>query len=273
MHPVLIEIGRFGLPTYGVLVALAVLASLWTVKRRGDRAGLDGARLVDLCLWVLIWALVGSKATLVMVELPRYLANPGELVGVLRAGGVFLGGFLSALVAGLVLVRRYGMPWLPTLDVIIPSLALGHAIGRIGCLMAGCCWGSPCALPWAVTYTDPRAAANVGTPLGVAVHPFPLYEASFDFALYLGLAWLFWRRLRPGLVFAAYLIAYGAGRFGLELTRGDYARGLWFGGVLSTSQLLSAGMVAVGLTMLVSLLRSAATAATSAAPDKPTRSR
>jgi len=263
MHPVLIELGRFDLPTYGILVALAVVAALWTVKLRADRAGLDGVRLVDLCLWVVIWALVGSKLTLILVELPRYLANPGDLVGVLRAGGVFLGGFLTALVAGVILVRRYRLEWLPTLDVIIPSLALAHAIGRVGCLMAGCCWGKACALPWAITYHDPRAAANVGTPLGVPLHPFPVYEGLFDLALYGLLARLYWRRPRPGVVFAAYLVLYGVGRFLLEFTRGDTARGFPLGGVLSTSQLISIGMVVAGGAMLGVVAR-----AETAAPAK-----
>jgi phosphatidylglycerol---prolipoprotein diacylglyceryl transferase len=251
MHPVLIDFGRFALPTYGVLVAIAVVVGLWTIKLRADRAGMDGNRVVDLALWVLIWGLLGSKLTLVLVELPRYLADPGELLGVVRAGGVFLGGFLSALVAGVALTRRYRLPWLPTLDVIIPSLALSHAIGRVGCLMAGCCWGAPCRAPWAITYTDPRAAANVGTPLGVPLHPFPVYEAVFDLGLYLGLAWLFSRRPRPGRVFATYLVTYGVGRFLLEHYRGDASRGFPLGGPLSTSQLIAVGLVTVGLAIHV----------------------
>jgi len=274
MHPVLIDFGRFALPTYGALVALAVVVALWTVKLRGDRAGLDGGRLVDLCLWVVIWALIGSKVTLVLVELPRYLAHPRELVGVVRAGGVFLGGFLTALATGVVLVRRYRMEWLPTLDVIIPSLALAHAIGRVGCLMAGCCWGKACSLPWAITYQDPRAAANVGTPLGVPVHPFPVYEGLFDLALYAVLARLYWRRPRPGVVFALYLVLYGLGRFLLEFTRGDAARGFPFGGVLSTSQLIAVAMVVAGTAMLAAVTRSdAETAPDAAGGERPSRKR
>jgi phosphatidylglycerol:prolipoprotein diacylglycerol transferase len=163
-----------------------------------------------------------------------------------------------------ILVRRYRLEWLPTLDVIIPSLALAHAIGRVGCLMAGCCWGKACDLPWAVTYHDPRAAANVGTPLGVALHPFPVYEGLFDLALYGVLAHLYWRRPRPGVVFASYLVLYGIGRFLLELTRGDAARGFPFGGVLSTSQLISLGMLVAGAAMLAVVGRSAHREATAA---------
>jgi phosphatidylglycerol:prolipoprotein diacylglycerol transferase len=246
MHPTLIDLGFFQLPTYGVLLALGVIAGLWTLKRRADAAGMDGVRLVDFALWLVIWALLGAKLLLVLVELPRYLADPASLIGTIRAGGVFLGGFIAAIIAAVVLLRRYRLAALPTFDVIAPSLALGHSIGRIGCLMAGCCWGGRCDLPWAITYTNPVAAERLGTPLHVALHPFPVYAAMFNFGLYLVLARLFARRPAPGRVFASYLMLYGIGRFALEFTRGDAVRGFVLGGALSTSQLIALGLLAAG---------------------------
>jgi phosphatidylglycerol:prolipoprotein diacylglycerol transferase len=246
LHPILIDLGFFQIPSYGVLVALGVMAGLYTLKLRGDRSGMDGAQLVDVGLWIVIWALIGAKGLLVVVELPRYIGDPAQLAGLLRAGGVFLGGFIAAVIAGVVLFRRHNLAPLPTMDAMVPSLALGHAIGRLGCLMAGCCWGSRCDLPWAITYTDPQAAANVGTPLHVALHPFPAYAALFNFTLYLVLEWLYRQRLAPGRVFASYLMLYGLGRFALEWTRGDEARGFVFSGLLSTSQLIALGMVVLG---------------------------
>jgi phosphatidylglycerol:prolipoprotein diacylglycerol transferase len=247
MHPILIDFGFYALPSYGVLLATGVLAALWTLKRRADRAGMDGTKLVDLSLWLVIWALVGAKGLLVMVELPRYLRNPADLLVLVRAGGVFLGGFIAALIAAAVLLRRYQLPALPTFDVITPSLALGHSIGRVGCLMAGCCWGAACEAPWAITYTDPAAAQNVGTPLHTPVHPYPIYEGLFNLALYGGLALLYRRRPAPGRVLATYLAVYGTGRFLLEWTRGDAARGHVLGGLLSTSQVISIVLVVAGV--------------------------
>jgi phosphatidylglycerol---prolipoprotein diacylglyceryl transferase len=247
VHPVLIDLGFYQLPTYGVLLAVAAGVAMWTAWRRARLVGLDAGRIVDLALWLVIWALVGAKALLILVELPRYLRDPGELLWVVRSGGVFLGGFLAAVIAASILLRRYRLGFLSTFDVLSPSIALGHAIGRIGCLMAGCCWGASCHLPWAITYTDPRAAEMVGTPLHVAVHPFPVYSALFNLALYAVLAWLFRRWHGSGRVFATYLAAYGCGRFLLEYTRGDAARGFVLGGVLSTSQLISIGLVTAGV--------------------------
>ncbi len=247
MHPILIDLGWLQLPSYGVMVALGVLAGLLTLKRRADGAGLDGARLVDVGLWLVIWALIGAKGLLILVELPRYLSDPGQLLGVLRAGGVFLGGFLAAFVAGVVLIRRYRLPPLATLDVLVPSVALGQAIGRVGCLLAGCCWGSRCDLPWAVTYTDPVAAANVGTPLHVPLHPFPVYAAIVNLSLYLILEAIYARRPAAGRVFASYLVGYGSARFLLEFVRGDAGRGFVFGGAMSTSQLISSLLIVTGI--------------------------
>lgn len=259
MHPILIDFGFFQLPSYGVLLATAVVVALWTLRVRADRAGMDGVHLVDFGLWLVIWALVGAKLLLVVVELPRYVKDPAAILGTIRAGGVFLGGFVAAVVAAVVLLRRYELPVLPSFDVLSPSLALGHAIGRVGCLMAGCCWGAACDLPWAITYTSPIAAANLGTPLHQPLHPFPVYSSLFNLGLYLFLAAYYKRRPAAGSVFATYLILYGTGRFLLEWTRGDTVRGFVFGGALSTSQLISIVLIltGAGLRLWIRRLRTA----------------
>ncbi|MEJ2583347.1 MAG: prolipoprotein diacylglyceryl transferase [Acidobacteriota bacterium] len=255
MHPILIDFGFFQLPSYGVLLATAVVVALWTLRLRADRAGMDGTRLVDFGLWLVIWALLGAKLLLILVELPRYIRDPSSILGTIRAGGVFLGGFIAAAIAAIVLLRRYELPTLPTFDVISPSLALGHSIGRIGCLLAGCCWGASCDLPWAITYTDPVAAERLGTPLHQALHPFPLYSSLFNFGLFVFLATQYRRRPASGRVFAWYLLLYGSVRFFLELTRGDAARGYFFDGLLSTSQLISLALIVTGVGLHIWLTR------------------
>jgi len=145
MHPILIDLGFYALPSYGVLLATAVLVALWTIKVRAEGVGMDAARIVDFGLWLVIWALLGAKILLVVVEWKRYLGDPAQLLGLARAGGVFLGGFLFAIVAAVIMLRRYQLEALPTFDILAPSLALAQAIGRMGCLLAGCCWGRECS--------------------------------------------------------------------------------------------------------------------------------
>jgi phosphatidylglycerol:prolipoprotein diacylglycerol transferase len=245
MHPTLIDLGFVRLPSYGILLLVAAVVGLWNVRLRGNRSGMDGSRLSDFGLWLIIWAIVGAKVLLVAVDLPAYLSDPGSILRALRSGGVFLGGFAGALVAAIVLLRRYELPPLATFDVIAPSLALGQAIGRVGCLLAGCCWGASCDLPWAITYTGP-VAANLATPLGEPLHPFPAYAALVNFGIYRLLAGLHERRPPPGRVWATYLVLYGSLRFLLEWTRGDETRGFVFGGALSTSQLIALVLVVAG---------------------------
>ncbi len=255
MHPILIDLGFWQIPSYGVLLAIGVIVGLWRARVRAEKTGLNGDKIVDLGLWLVIWALLGSKLLLVVVELPRYLKAPGELLMLFRAGGVFLGGFIAGIIAAIVLIRKYDLPALKAFDALTPSVSLGQAIGRLGCLAAGCCWGGHCELPWAITYTDPRAAAALGTPLGVPVHPFPVYAIISNLTIFAILAWMYKQRLKPGRVFAAYLILYGAARFLLEETRGDAVRGFVLGGSLSTSQLITAIMIAVGIALQIWLSR------------------
>jgi phosphatidylglycerol:prolipoprotein diacylglycerol transferase len=248
MHPILFEIGDWPVYSYGVLLAAAYLAGLQFAVVRARRAGLDGTKVMDFGIYLIIAALVGAKLMLVLVDFDYFRAQPRELFSLVRAGGVFYGGLLGALLAGIWLVRRYNLPLWTTADLIAPGIALGHIIGRFGCLLAGCCYGRPTDVPWAVTFTDPVAAANVGTPLHEALHPTQVYDAGAEF-LILVLLLLTERRGRPfpGRTFWGYMVLYGVSRFVVEMFRGD-ARGMVMG--LSTSQFVSLLMVPVSLVML-----------------------
>lgn len=250
MLPVLIDLGFLRIPTYGVLLVTGIALGLWLAGRRASAAGLPGERVADLGFWVVAWGLIGAKALLVVTE-PSYLTSLANFWWLLRSGGVFYGGFLGAATATFVLLRRYELRFFPVADALVPSLALGHFFGRLGCFASGCCYGSACARPWAVTFHHPLAHEISGTPLGVPLHPTQLYEAAFNLANWLFLAALYRRRPRAGAVFAAYLIAYGAARFVIELFRGDPERGFVLGGALSTSQAIAAAMVVVGAAILV----------------------
>src|SRR5580692_4129641 len=143
MHPILFEIGSWPVYSYGILLAAAYLAGLQLAVVRARRAGLDSARVMDLGIYLIIAALVGAKLMLVLTDFGYFRANPRELLSLVRAGGVFYGGLLAAVAIGFWLMGRYRLPAWTTADVIAPGIALGHVIGRFGCLMAGCCYGRP----------------------------------------------------------------------------------------------------------------------------------
>jgi phosphatidylglycerol:prolipoprotein diacylglycerol transferase len=251
MHPILFEIGSWPVYAYGVLLALAYLAALQLAVVRARRAGLDGARVMDLGIYLIIAALVGAKLLLVVVDFQYFRSNPGELLSLVRAGGVFYGGLLTALVVALWLVRRYKLPMWTTADLFAPGIALGHVIGRFGCLLAGCCYGRPTSLPWGITFTDPAAAQNVGTPLGVPLHPTQLYDAGAELVIlvFLLVTEKKWRP-DPGRTFWLYMLLYAISRFVVEFYRGDQ-RGIIAG--VSTSQFVSILVVPIALAMLVRL--------------------
>jgi phosphatidylglycerol:prolipoprotein diacylglycerol transferase len=248
MHPILFRIGNWPVYSYGVLLAIAYLAALQFAVVRARRAGLDGARVMDLGIYLIIAALVGAKLLLVAVDFGYFRNQPRELLSLVRAGGVFYGGLIAAFLTAVVLVRRYQLPLWPTTDAFAPAIALGHIIGRFGCLLAGCCYGRPTDVPWAITFSDPIAAANVGTPLQVPLHPTQLYDAGAE-ALILAVLLLSERRGRPfaGRTFWLYMLLYSISRFLIEMYRGD-ERGMVFG--VSTSQFVALVLVPLSLLAL-----------------------
>ncbi len=250
MHPVLIDLGFFQIPTYGVLLYSGIVLAIYLASRRARLVGMSGTHVMDLGAWVVLSGLAGAKILLVITD-PSYLSSLAGLWGLLRAGGVFYGGLVAALVAAVVLLHRFNLPFLKVADVLAPSVALGHFFGRLGCFSAGCCYGRACSPSLGVVFTKPLAAEISGTPLNVPLYPTQLYEAAFNLANYAFLAWLFRRRLAPGSVLGAYLISYGVARFVIEFFRGDADRGFVLGGALSTSQAIAALMVPLGAGILV----------------------
>src|SRR5437764_7753811 len=191
MHPVLFAwripalpglgaLGPLTIYTYGVLLAAAYLGGLQLAMVRAKRRGLDATRVLDLGIYIIISALVGAKLLLLVTDFRSFRADPRELLTLARSGGVFYGGLILSVTVALWYIRRAGLPLWTTCDVFAPGIALGHAVGRLGCFFAGCCYGRPTTVPWAITFRDPFAAVNVGTPLNIPLHPTQLYEASAE---------------------------------------------------------------------------------------------
>lgn len=259
MHPTLVEIGPVTVYTYGLLLALAYLAGLQLAIWRARGRGLDGARVLDLGIYIIVSALIGAKLLLVIIDVDYFWRNPADLFSIARSGGVFYGGLILAVAVAFWYMRRHRMPLWATCDAFAPAIALGHVIGRFGCLMAGCCYGRPTTLPWGITFTDPFAGRELGTPLGVPLHPTQLYEAGAELVI-LAFLLAFERKGRPfpGRTFWGYLLLYGVSRFVIEFFRGD-ERGMVMGW-LSTSQFISVLLVPLSLGMLWHLSRTPAVA-------------
>lgn len=270
MHPFLFDLGTYDLPllgeihlrlpAYGVLVATALVVGWIWIARRAMRRGIDVDAAMGVVFWGLVGGLAGGKIGLLVVDLPLYLSEPSRLLSAdfLQAAGVVWTAILGGLL-GLVLAARHsGMPLGEIADLIAVPMPVCQAIGRLGCMAAGCCFGGTCAAPWGVTYHSVDAHLRTGVPLGTPLHPAPLYEALFSLAIVLPLVLLADRRRRtPGEAAAAYFATYGAGRFVVEFFRGDAVRGVWLGGTLSTSQILSLLIVPVALAVWWTLRRRA----------------
>ncbi len=248
MFPELVHIGNFALPTYGFLVSLGVLIGLWISVRNSAKQGIDPDQAWNLGILVVLCGIIGAKILYIVVDWSSYAAHPSEIfsLNTLRAGGVFSGGLLAALAAAVVYIRRHHMPALATCDAFAPGLALGHAIGRVGCFAAGCCWGKETHAFWGVTFKNPVANAYVGTPLNVPLEPTQLIESAVELANFFFLMWLFRRKKFDGQVMGTYLFLYGIARFFIEFLRGDPGRGEVFGGVMTGTQLISIGLVIAG---------------------------
>ena len=141
--PEIFGIGPLTIYTYGVMLAAAYLAGLQLAIVRGRKAGLDSGRLLDLGVYIVIAALVGAKLLLLVVNFNYFRNNPDEILVLARSGGVFYGGLITATLVAFWYIRRHKLPFWTTCDMFAPGIALGHVIGRVGCLMAGCCYGRP----------------------------------------------------------------------------------------------------------------------------------
>jgi len=266
MFPELFKIPytNFSFNTYGFLLALAFVTGLLVMARLAARDGLDKQRVYDLGLWVLAASLIGSKALMVITEWDVYYRdNPRQIftLDFFRSGGVYYGGFIAAVIASVIVMRVYKLPWWRTADAFAPGIAIGQAIGRLGCFSAGCCWGKPTASSLGVHFTekgheitgvptmvnhlsDPiqqnvwaERLANLGGLLApIKLHPTQLYEAGATLLIFVVLLLMHRRRRFEGQVILAYAMLYSVARFIIEYWRDD-PRGEVFD--LSTSQFIA----------------------------------
>lgn len=236
MYPILFKIGAFPVHTVGLLHALAFGIGVWWACREAQRAGFEVQHIIDLAVVAFVWSLIGARLFSVLFDgnLEWYLQHPFEIVAVWKGGLTFYGGFLFALAAGVRFVRRRNLDLWQVADFVAPGLALGLAVGRLGCLVSGDSFGKPTDLSWAVTFTDPHALAPTGVPL----HPTQIYSALTNLALFGILLWWQKRQRFQGELSLIFLLLYAGTRSLVEVFRND-PRGVYLDGLISTSQIIS----------------------------------
>ena len=232
----MIRLGPLAIHWYGVMVAAGFLATTaawnWLAKQDRRRHGFG----IDFATLVMFSGIIGARIAYIIANWSDYREHPASVFRVDQGGLIFYGGFIAACLVVLVMALRKGEPVLSLGDFGITALPLGHALGRIGCFLNGCCYGSPSDLPWC-TYAA-----------GAMRHPVQLYEAAFNFALFALLVWFYPRRKRNGWSLALYLTTYPVWRFLIEFLRGDERLSA---GLLDTAQVISLGLFAIGVLLWI----------------------
>ena len=250
MYPILIEFGFFKIFTYGLLVATGFLVAILLASSRAEKEGLDSQKVLDLCFYVMVSALLGARLLYVIVEYRYFLDSPLEIFKFWKGGLVFYGGLILGVLISLWYLKRNQMPMWKTADLLAPSIALGQSIGRWGCFFAGCCYGKKTDVAWGITFTDPRSLA----PFGISLHPTQVYLSLNAVFIFIFLMWLGKRKVFDGQILWSYGILYSIGRFLIEYFRGD-DRGFPVEQVLSTSQFVGVFIFSFSVFMLLTLYR------------------
>ena len=240
MHPDFIHLGPLDIRTYGVLVAVGFMVGLWVAARRAPGEGFKPDQVMDLGVWLVLSGMLGGKLFHVIFYWDDFIAAwRAEGVRSLREGFVFYGGFILASVTAVGYARVKRLPLAKLVDVLAPSIALGHAFGRLGCFFNGCCYGRACTLPWAVTFPPPHVMQ------GIPVHPTQLYEVLGNVAIFVGLTAAYRHKRFDGQIWWLYVLGYGTLRFLVEFFRGDYTTHYF--GVFTIAQLIAAGMILIAV--------------------------
>ena len=215
MYPVLFTITIY---TYGFALAVAFVVATLLVYNTAKKEGLDTTKLADLGFFGILSGIIGSRIMYILINPSEFLADPIQIFKFWEGGLVFYGGIIGGVLATIFLLKKYRLPFWETLDVLAPPLVLAQAVGRMGCFMAGCCYGMPTELPWAVTFNNPNTLA----PIGVPIHPTQLYHSIANLIIFCTL-FFFVRKRRQfnGQILCLYLCMYSMARFFLEFFRGD----------------------------------------------------
>ena len=262
MHPELFQLLGYPVHTYAVMIAVGFIVGIWLAARYGEQVGYDRDLILDLCWWILVSGLVGSRVVFMIVNWEQYYypcfdveyfnelyptkaideADCTRLLYVWNGGLVFYGGVIGAMLTMVWFLKREGLKILPMADVLIPSLAVGQFFGRLGCLGAGCCWGEVTqsnwglVFPkfaesgkWTMVYADQARDSELATRLSevagdyaLPIHPTQLYDSLCGLFLFCVLIYIRHRKQFHGQVFVWWLLLYPVLRSSVEIFRGDH---------------------------------------------------
>ena len=218
MRPILIQFNEIALPSYGVMLVISFIAAILYVRRAGKRFNISPMIIENLAFYVMVGVIIGGRILYVVFHWSQY---ENDLLGIIRiweGGMMFFGGFIGALIAGIIYLRKEKTPVLKVADIIVPAVALGTFFTRIGCFLNGCCFGKPSSLPWAIKF--PAHCVAGSSPVGqYSLHPTQPYASLFGLALFFFLNRKLNKPHKTGVVFALYLIFSGAFRFGVDFIR------------------------------------------------------
>lgn len=243
MKEVLFSIGPFEVYGYGFMIAVGVLAAYFTAEYRAKKQGLPYEHVFSVMIWCVAGGFAASKILFWITEWKSVISDPGFLLDTLGDGFVVYGGILGGILTGYLYGRIKKLDFMKFFDLIMPSVALAQGFGRIGCLLAGCCYGKETEGYFSITFQNSGFAPN-----HVPLVPVQIYSSILDFLHFAVLILIAKKKKADGQVAACYLIFYSIGRFVLEFFRGDTERGSV--GILSTSQFIGIFACAAGILIL-----------------------
>lgn len=244
----LLTIGPFTVYGYGAMIAIGILAAYIAAEYRAKKLKMDAEQVAYSTIWCVIGGFTSAKLLFWITEWKEILENPSFLIHTLSDGFVVYGGIIGGIITGYLYSRIKTMDFWKYFDLIMPSIALAQGFGRIGCLLAGCCYGYETDSMCSITFKNSDFAPN-----GVALVPTQIYSSLFDFIHFGILLWISKHKKTDGLVGASYLIFYSVGRFILEFFRGDVERGNV--GIFSTSQFIGIFTTIVGVMIFLQRCR------------------
>ncbi len=249
IDPIILSVGHFALRWYSLIVLVAVVVGLWVAGREAERKGVSKESMADLTLWMLPAGLAGARLFHVLDHWPHeYAADPVRIFFVWEGGLAIWGAVAGGLLALAVFAQRRHLSLPRLLDTVAPGLVLGQGIGRLACIITGDAMGQPTSGPFGFAYSSPHAMVP---QLGVYYTPTPVYELLMNLAIFALLWRLRTRSLPDGVLFLVYLVAYAAGRFLITFWSSYQTIALG----MNQAQLISLAALAIGLPLLVYLLR------------------